>query len=33
MDIDPEKSQNQLECIRCNECVANCPKSCLKFRV
>jgi ferredoxin len=33
MDIDPEKSQNQLECIRCNECVANCPKSCLKFKV
>jgi polyferredoxin len=32
MGIDPEKSQNQLECIRCNECVANCPKSCLKFR-
>jgi NAD-dependent dihydropyrimidine dehydrogenase PreA subunit len=33
MDIDPEKSQNQLECIRCNECVSNCPKSCLKFKV
>ncbi len=32
MDIDPEKSQNQLECIRCGECVSNCPKSCLKFR-
>jgi len=33
MDIDPEQSQNQLECIRCNECVSNCPKSCLKFKV
>jgi ferredoxin-type protein NapH len=33
MDIDPEKSQNQLECIRCGECVSNCPKSCLKFKV
>ncbi|MBM3330558.1 4Fe-4S binding protein [candidate division WOR-3 bacterium] len=32
MDIDPVQSQNQLECIRCNECVANCPKSCLRFR-
>ena len=32
MDIDPEKSQNQLECIRCGECVSGCPKSCLKFR-
>ncbi len=32
MDIEPEESQNQLECIRCGECVSNCPKSCLKFR-
>jgi ferredoxin len=32
MDIDPVQNPNQLECIRCNECVAACPKSCLKFR-
>ena len=33
MDIDPHKSRNQLECIRCNECVSACPKSGLKFKV
>ena len=33
MNIEPQQSQNQLECIRCNECVSNCPKSCLKFKV
>jgi len=33
MNIDPHESQNQLECIRCHECVAACPKSGLKFRV
>jgi ferredoxin len=33
MNIDPHESPNQLECIRCNECVTSCPKSGLKFRV
>jgi len=33
MDIDPHQNQNQLECIRCNECVSACPKSGLKFKV
>jgi NAD-dependent dihydropyrimidine dehydrogenase PreA subunit len=33
MDIEPHTGQNQLECIRCGECVSNCPKSGLKFRV
>jgi ferredoxin-type protein NapH len=33
MDIDPVQNPNQLECIRCNECVSNCPTSCLKFKV
>jgi NAD-dependent dihydropyrimidine dehydrogenase PreA subunit len=32
MNIDPHESQNQLECIRCNECVSACPKSGLKFK-
>lgn len=32
MNIDPHENQNQLECIRCNECVSACPKSGLKFR-
>jgi Pyruvate/2-oxoacid:ferredoxin oxidoreductase delta subunit len=32
MDIDPHQSQNQLECIRCNECASACPKSGLKFK-
>ena len=33
MNIDPHENQNQLECIRCNECVSACPKSGLKFKV
>ena len=33
MNIDPRENQNQLECIRCNECVAACPKSGLKFKI
>ena len=33
MDIDPHENQNQLECIRCNECATACPKSGLKFKV
>jgi ferredoxin len=33
MDIEPHTGQNQLECIRCGECVSNCPKSGLKFKV
>jgi hypothetical protein len=33
MNIDPQQAQNQLECTRCGECVSNCPKSGLKFRV
>jgi polyferredoxin len=33
MDIEPHAGQNQLECIRCGECVSNCPKSGLKFKV
>ena len=33
MNIDPHENQNQLECIRCGECVSACPKSGLKFRV
>jgi len=33
MNIEPTCGQNQLECIRCGECVTACPKSCLRFRV
>ncbi len=33
MNIEPQLGQNQLECIRCGECVSACPKSCLRFRV
>lgn len=32
-NIEPYQSQNQLECIRCFECVWRCPKSSLKIRV
>ena len=32
MDIEPQQAPNQLECIRCFECVWNCPKSGLKIR-
>lgn len=33
MDIDPQQGPNQLECIRCFECVWNCPMSGLKIRI
>jgi len=33
MDIDPQQGPNQLECIRCFECVWDCPMSGLKIRV
>ncbi len=33
MDIEPHTGPNQLECIRCFECVWSCPKSGLKIRV
>lgn len=33
MDIEPQQGPNQLECIRCFECVWKCPKSGLKIRV
>lgn len=33
MDIVPHTGQNQLECIRCFECVWNCPKSGLRIKV
>jgi len=33
MDIEPHRGPNQLECIRCFECVWNCRKSSLKIRV
>ncbi len=33
MDIVPHTGQNQLECIRCFECVWTCPKSGLKIKV
>jgi ferredoxin len=33
MDIEPQQAQNQLECVRCFECVWNCPKNGLRIRV
>ncbi|MEO0085735.1 MAG: 4Fe-4S binding protein [candidate division WOR-3 bacterium] len=33
MDIDPQQGPNQLECIRCFECVWDCPTKGLKIRV
>ncbi len=33
MNIEPFKNPNQLECIRCFECVWNCPQKSLKIRV
>uniref|UniRef100_A0A7C4CA27 4Fe-4S binding protein n=1 Tax=candidate division WOR-3 bacterium TaxID=2052148 RepID=A0A7C4CA27_UNCW3 len=33
MDIDPQQGPNQLECIRCFECVWNCPMKALKIRL
>jgi ferredoxin len=33
MDIEPQQGPNQLECIRCFECVWKCPKSGLHIRV
>ncbi len=33
MDLVPHTGQNQLECIRCFECVWNCPESGLKIKV
>ncbi len=33
MNIEPCENPNQLECIRCFECVWNCPKKSLRIRV